>query len=180
MANKIPEDDKALFREAMVGVLPLESPLKCTDKKPIAPIKRKRAMPVEVTLPEFYLSEPYDFSVTANSPINFTRPGLPHQRLNELKKGMISWQARLDLHRLNTTQAKAHFIRFINKAITDKHRSLLIIHGKGGYDGAAPILKNMVNHWLPQIPEVLAFTSALPKHGGVGALYVLLKRFIEP
>ncbi|MGY8862749.1 MAG: Smr/MutS family protein, partial [Pseudomonadales bacterium] len=38
------------------------------------------------------------------------------------------------------------------------------------------IIKSHVNHWLQQLDAVLAFTSALPKDGGTGALYVLLKK----
>lgn len=55
-------------------------------------------------------------------------------------------------------------------------RCLLIIHGKGGIQGAPPVIKNLLNRWLPQINEVIAFHSALPKDGGSGAIYVLLKR----
>ncbi|EXJ09223.1 Smr domain protein [Nitrincola nitratireducens] len=38
------------------------------------------------------------------------------------------------------------------------------------------MIKSCVNDWLQQIPQVLAFTSAQPKDGGTGAVYVLLKR----
>jgi DNA-nicking Smr family endonuclease len=53
---------------------------------------------------------------------------------------------------------------------------VLIIHGKGGYDGGPSLLKSQVNHWLKQMPEVLAYHSAVRQHGGLGAVYVLLKR----
>ncbi|HET8706021.1 MAG TPA: Smr/MutS family protein, partial [Pseudomonadales bacterium] len=42
-------------------------------------------------------------------------------------------------------------------------------------DGREPILKSSVNHWLRQLPQVLAFCSAQPKDGGLGAVYVLVK-----
>lgn len=43
----------------------------------------------------------------------------------------------------------------------------------------APCNKNLLNRWLPQMNEVIAFHSALPKDGGSGAIYVLLKRKIR-
>jgi len=40
----------------------------------------------------------------------------------------------------------------------------------------ARYIKSHVNTWLRQHPQVLGFTSCLPRHGGTGALYVVLKR----
>jgi len=53
---------------------------------------------------------------------------------------------------------------------------MLLIHGKGGYEGAPPVIKNLISRWLPQFDEILAFHSAKAKDGGHGAVYVLLKR----
>lgn len=50
-----------------------------------------------------------------------------------------------------------------------------IVHGKGAHTGQT-LLKTYVNGWLPQLPDVLAFVSALPRDGGAGAVYVLLRR----
>ena len=54
---------------------------------------------------------------------------------------------------------------------------VLIIHGKGSRNSSnAPILKNAVNEQLRRLDAVLAFCSALSEDGGVGALYVMLKK----
>jgi DNA-nicking Smr family endonuclease len=51
-----------------------------------------------------------------------------------------------------------------------------IIHGKGyGSNNQGPIIKPLVNKWLQQRNEILAFCSARPNDGGTGAVYVLLK-----
>ncbi|MGD8310820.1 MAG: Smr/MutS family protein, partial [Chromatiales bacterium] len=50
-----------------------------------------------------------------------------------------------------------------------------IIHGKGGVRGQ-PVLKQKVDQWLPQHPDVLALCSAPSWDGGTGAAYVLLAR----
>jgi len=41
------------------------------------------------------------------------------------------------------------------------------------------VIKNKVNSWLRQHQDVLAFHSAMPKDGGNGAVYVLLKKLHE-
>jgi DNA-nicking Smr family endonuclease len=77
---------------------------------------------------------------------------------------------------LYANPAKEALCQFITEAMHRQQRCVLIIHGKGGQQGTPPVIKNLVNRWLPQINEVLAFYSALPKDGGSGAVYVLLKK----
>ena len=51
--------------------------------------------------------------------------------------------------------------------------------GSGAEDGNGGVLRGAVPRWLNQPtlrPKLLAFCHAQPKHGGDGALYVLLKR----
>lgn len=43
-------------------------------------------------------------------------------------------------------------------------------------DGRKPMIKSHVNTWLRQHPQVLGFSSCLAKHGGTGAVYIILKR----
>jgi len=64
-----------------------------------------------------------------------------------------------------------------------QRRCVLIITGKGfrAKDGAVQtgILRASVPRWLNEAPNrarILAFASARDRHGGGGALYVLLKR----
>ncbi len=58
-------------------------------------------------------------------------------------------------------------------------RCVLVITGKGRVSREGGVLRAEVPRWLDQSPNrarVLAITHAQPKHGGAGALYVLLKR----
>ena len=80
--------------------------------------------------------------------------------------------ASLDLHGLSVAQAKKTLINFLNK---HPKKAVHIIHGKDNRYNTHPILKNHVNHWLKQLPGVIAFHSATTSDGGSGALYVLLK-----
>ena len=67
---------------------------------------------------------------------------------------------------------------FLQTCIEQKFRIALIIHGKGKKETQS-ILKNKINLWLRDLNIVLAFCSALPKHGGTGAVYILLKQSAE-
>ena len=41
------------------------------------------------------------------------------------------------------------------------------------------ILKGCTDHWLRELDTVQAFHSAQPRHGGTGAVYVLLRKSEE-
>jgi DNA-nicking Smr family endonuclease len=172
------DEDKALFREHMRSVKPLHEKTKrvqtAAPKPPIT--RRKHTAPIPETKQAYYLSDTIQESVLSNTILSYAQSGLPNQRFKALKNGHIQWEARLDLHGLKSEMAGESLCRFIQHQAENEKRCLLIIHGKGGHEGAPPVIKNLVNRWLPQLEEVLAFHSALPKDGGCGAVYVLLKR----
>jgi DNA-nicking Smr family endonuclease len=70
--------------------------------------------------------------------------------------------------------------QFITKARKDKHRCVLIVHGRGhNSKDNIPVLKGLLKSWLERgrvAKSVLAFCSARPHDGGAGAMYVLLRR----
>lgn len=172
------DDDKALFRNTVGAVKPLQKTKQVeqiTEKPRISRPKARETF-LKTTEPQLYLSDYYAEEVDANALLSYCSPGIPSKRFRELKSGLIRWEARLDLHGLRPEKAKDTLIHFIVEQSKLSHRCLLIIHGKGSHNGKAPILKNLVNHWLRQFPQVLAFYSALGRDGGNGALYVLLKR----
>ncbi len=174
-------EDKALFENAMQAVKPLNPIMKHTKAtKPFSRpdlIRRAHATAIgDRPAPNYCLSNYVDKTVEAETALTFCRPGLSKKHLSELKKGQYRIEARLDLHGLKPDDARDALCHFIENQQNSNSRCLLIIHGKGGRHGEAPVLKNLVNHWLTQFPGILAFYSALPKHGGTGAVYVLLNR----
>lgn len=186
LASSMPNDflsdeDKALFRRVVEKVKPLPKNKKIVSveaKSPPQATKSPNYSPQSTMTKDhdFYLSDYYTEVVQANTLLSYCSHSIPAKRLRELKSGQISWQARLDLHGLRSDDAKNALIQFIRQQHALAHRCLLIIHGKGSLQGEPPVLKNLVNHWLQQFPQVLAFHSALSRDGGSGALYVLLKR----
>ena len=108
--------------------------------------------------------------------LSFCRPGIQKSIYRKLKKGQYSIGAELDLHGMTIAEAQAALSQFINAVRKENIRCVRIIHGKGfRSSNSGPRLKPMVNQWLRQRNEILAFSSARPIDGGTGAVYVLLK-----
>ncbi|NLW05003.1 MAG: DNA mismatch repair protein MutS [Pseudomonadaceae bacterium] len=106
----------------------------------------------------------------------FHVPDLPLRTLQALRKGLLTWQEGLDLHGFTIEKSRAALSEFIRDGSQIASRCLLLVHGKSyNREGEVPSIKSHVNVWLRQMPEVLAFCSALPKDGGSGALYILLR-----
>ncbi|MDF1758696.1 MAG: Smr/MutS family protein [Legionellaceae bacterium] len=173
----VSEDEKNLFREMMRDVTPLKKqPKAITKKSPIQPVVQKKVYypPIKKS-PRHHLSSYYHKEVQPNCIISYSRDSISKKRLTEIKNAKSRYEAKIDLHGLNPDDASDILVDFIEKQYSLGRRIVLVIHGKGGIRGEAPILKNLVNQWLPQLPHVLLFHSAKPKDGGNGAVYVLLK-----
>lgn len=119
-----------------------------------------------------YISAP----VYPDTVLSYAHARVPTKRFQALKKGQITREATLDLQGLNTEAAREALCQFIETQAQKHERCILLIHGKDAKKGAPPLLKNLINQWLPQFNEVLAFHSAQNKDGGSGAVYVLLKQ----
>ncbi|KTD05444.1 DNA mismatch repair protein-like protein [Legionella gratiana] len=175
--NFVSDEDKALFRECMRSVKPLHEKTRRVTSKTKPPRQpQKSTLKEKEVKKEYYLSDIIIETVLSETILSYSQSSLSHQRFKALKKGQIPWEERLDLHGLQSEKAREMLCQFIQTQTEQGKRCLLIIHGKGGIQGAPPIIKNLLNRWLPQINEVIAFHSALPKDGGSGAIYVLLKR----
>jgi len=179
MADDILSDeDKALFRACVRSVKPLKqnkiSPKASERKKEPLTINKTKTVNKKEQLN--YLSDQIIEPVNAEAVLSWGLKNLPTKRIQELKKGLIKPEARLDLHGCHVDEARHKLIQFIIQQNQKRIRCLLVVHGKGGVKGEVPILKNKVNRWLPQLKEVCAFHSALAKDGGTGAVYILLRK----
>jgi DNA-nicking Smr family endonuclease len=110
-------------------------------------------------------------------PLEFRRDGVQIGVFKKLKQGSYGIEATLDLHRMTIEQASHEVRQFIKEAAGYDLRTLLIVHGKGQHsDSPGVILKSYVNAWLPEFADVQAYVSAQVRHGGLGAVYVLLRK----
>ena len=103
--------------------------------------------------------------------------GVDKATAKRLTGGKFNIEARLDLHGKTQDLALDDLRNFIRGSYESGKRKVLVITGKGPDRGG--VLKNQVPRWLNTegIREyTLMFSYAQPKHGGEGALYVLLKK----
>lgn len=176
-----PNDDHNLFQELMKGVKPVKQNLADLGKprrvKDINHLARRLAATSESSsLTDLGISDGQVRPVNPGENLLFHVPDLPLRTLQALKKGLLSWQEGLDLHGFTIEKSRAALSEFIRDSNRSASRCLLVVHGKSyNREGEVPSIKSHVNVWLKQMPEVLAFCSALPKDGGSGALYILLR-----
>jgi DNA-nicking Smr family endonuclease len=172
--NQLSPEDQALFRQAMRQVKPL-TPAKVRQKPVPPPLKvRPKPLPEEVLLDAPFSDNDYLDLVDSEDGLEYAQPGFSNKLLRELKRGIASWEARLDLHGKTVEEARQALQQFIAACCRQDKTLVLIIHGKG-HSKTKPILKNKLNHWLRESEAVLAFCSAKKEDGGRGALYLRLK-----
>ena len=179
------DDDNALFRRMMHGVTPLRKAhpkaVSTLPKKSPPALKKQRCVNPNLSPPLMAaLSNPLDLLIHAETVLCFGQGQLPSKRFREFKQGAIVYEARLDLHGQYVDAARDALWAFITQHHHQGTRCVLIIHGKGGHNFEPSALKSHVNHWLKQIPGVVAFHSARNRDGGTGAVYVLLKKERKP
>lgn len=169
------KEDKAAFLAAMQGVKPLNFTKRVARPAPVRPKVRPKEQREE-------MDENFPFSdfenleeVSAEEILFFARSGIQNKILRNLRSGKYNAEAILDLHGMTVEEARNSLNQFIVKCRKKGVRHVLIIHGKGRVN-CKPILKNKLNHWLRQTPDILAFSSATKKDGAGGALYVFLRR----
>ena len=123
------------------------------------------------------LSDPVDLRDAAvEEVLFFARAGIQQKAQKKLRRGELPIEEELDLHGYTVNEAKTAIQDFLYECKRQHIRYIRIIHGKGyRSEQKIPVLKTHIAYWLPQINDVLAFSSALPKDGGTGALYVILK-----
>lgn len=163
---------------------------------PPKPARKKRAgvkvgqPPVAVPRPATTATPPVPEAERLAAVARGRVAGLDRRTAERLRKGVFQIDARLDLHGMNREQAHAALRQRIRACHAAGQRCLLVITGKGSRgrqqdDGpyATPEppgrLKREVPGWLAAAdlaPMVLSTAPAIPRDGGSGALYVLLRR----
>lgn len=181
--NKPPPPDKEdleFFKEAMSGVKPTKSfPTKVKSKKNTFEAEKIKLINLKDDKQQIYLSlfDPAELTIGTEDRLFFSRPGLQNKRIKQFTRGEIRQSDYLDLHQMTVEKSRSVVLNFLLQSREHSYSCVRIIHGKGKLlQGGGAKLKNYVNCWLMQIPWVLAFSSAQPRDGGAGALYVLLRR----
>lgn len=196
------KEDEALFRSLMLDVKPLKKRKTISTsikKKPESPkikiiepfspavqdnldkerhslAKKQRVYKPFQPGVTIHYSEDLQEPITSESILQYQMENLSPEHQQKIKKGQLKIDSRIDLHGIERFEAQDRLHRYLEHAKSHGLRNLLIIHGKGSKHGETPILKTHLYLWLRHYPAILAMHSAHSKHGGTGALYVLLKK----
>lgn len=172
-----PLSDSELFRLAVMDVVPLSHDRVHFQPEPPLPLPRQRENDDEAALYEsLYDLSPTDLLLEAGDEPAFLQPGIARSVLRDLRRRHWAVQAELDLHGATREQARELMAMFLAGSFKRGFRCVRVIHGKGlGSPGREPVLKGLVQGWLAQRQEVLAFCQAPASEGGAGAVVVLLR-----
>jgi len=148
--------------------------------RPAAPQKR-RAGSVVASHAAPALPSPHPKpQVRSPAPLSHgSRDGLDRRKAERLRRGKLPIEATLDLHGLRQAEAHRRLEHFLAESQASGKRCLLVVTGKGLHKEEGGVLRGAVPQWLNEPPNrarVLSFDYAQQKHGGSGALYVLLRR----
>lgn len=184
--RRVTPDELELWRHVAQGVRPIRSRRRARQHKEEAP----SASPVKAgKSPPSASAPPKPQPATPARPHQLTHGlshGIDRRQAARFRKGKLAIEGTIDLH--GRTQQDAHddLLAFLKRAHAAGKRSVLVVTGKGmtqgKSEGKTGILRQAVPRWLNEPPFralVLAFDYAEPRHGGEGALYVLVKRARE-
>lgn len=172
-----PDDDDDLFRRSLSDVKPLRHDRVEPHHKKRKPHPARHLEDEARVLKDMMSDDFVPEDIETGEHLFFARPGLQTKVLRKLRRGQFRIDDELDLHGLTVTEARQALTGFLQHCLAENNRCVRIIHGKGlGSAHRGPVLKQMLNKWLPLRDEILAFSSALPVDGGTGAIYVLLRK----
>ncbi|GAA0313791.1 hypothetical protein GCM10009087_25180 [Sphingomonas oligophenolica] len=102
----------------------------------------------------------------------------------QLSRGLVSPDRSIDLHGHNLGSAHALLDSALEQAVRDGDRVILLVTGKPPLPSSARphargAIRAAVGDWLAgsrHAGAIAAVRGAHPRHGGAGALYIILRR----
>lgn len=171
MHRPINAEERALWRKVIATVRPLEGrPPQPPEQKPEAPAS---------------LAPPIASRPAEKRPPAKARPGttLDSTWDRRLARGAIAPDLIVDLHGHSLASAYDLLDRRLEQAIAAGDRLVLLITGKAPTDDRRPVargaIRAAVGDWLAasrHARSIAAVRNAHPRHGGTGALYIILRR----
>jgi DNA-nicking Smr family endonuclease len=178
------DDDEDLFRAAVTGVAPLKVPSKAAQPRAQPTLsQRTRRKSAEVdkqpSIDPNYLTLGEVKQLAPHELVSWKKDGVQEGVFKKLRLGQYPLEGRLDLHRKTVKEAREELFDFVRMALAKGWRCVLINHGRGERSPTPARIKSYTIAWLAQIPEVLAYHHPERRHGGAGAVYVLLRKSAE-
>jgi DNA-nicking Smr family endonuclease len=165
--RKLSAEERALWRRVVESVQPIHHVVEDAKEAP-APAP---------AAPKARIVQP------APAPVRKAAPGttLDGSWDRRLSRGLAQPDATLDLHGHNLTTAYALLDDRLARAISSGARLLLLITGKPRAEGSEKrgAIRAAVGDWLAasrHAANIAAVRNAHPRHGGAGALYIVLRK----
>ncbi len=183
MARLSPED-VALWRKVAESVTPLKG-----RRLPALPALPIRSGPIEPPPLSFAPAKPGLGKPAAAKPA--PAPPRPHANTldggwdKRLSKGSVAPDRTIDLHGHNLHGAHALLDHALGEAIRQGARLVLLITGRPARDNprlpptTRGVIRASVVDWIAAGPwgsHIAAIRAAHPRHGGSGALYLVIRR----
>lgn len=188
MTRRLDPEESALWQRVTATVRPIArrtSRTACTDTTgtdgpvstaPPGPVARKGRVPP--------LRVPAATPVTQQKPLADSLDGGWDRRL---RRGVTQPDWTIDLHGHTLSSAQSLLDRVLDQAVAEGVRVLLLITGKPprdddrAFDGRPRrgLIRASIGQWLESsrhASRIAAVRNAHPRHGGAGALYLILRR----
>jgi len=178
-----PPTEEALFEDAMTDVREIAAfrVLPCAKASKRAAPSRKNHDPDDDALDILRQiaggSHPINLSDTQEY-IEWTNADIAGEVTGKLHTGHFSVQGYIDLHGYTGDEVNEQLDGFLAEAFRKDWRCVKIIHGRGLRSVKGPVLKDAVIKRLAgrYRKRITAFVTARQCDGGLGALYVLLRK----
>ena len=177
-SGSLSPEDRALWARVTHDVTPLTE--KSINSPDFSDPEDNEGQPQWSKAHDQRVAEPSKITTQYTSYLHGQAPGLDKRTQMRLRRGQVDIEARLDLHGMIQSEAHERMCRFLEASRNSGYRAVLVITGKGlRRDGQIGILRSAVPRWLNEPPLrdwIKAFDHAIPRDGGEGALYILLRR----
>lgn len=185
--RRLSQGEEELWRRVVARVAPLKKQADMAIALDIKPAPQAETVVMHSAYAEIELPPPADPRERPGSRAYkpLAQPALDRRTAQRLQRGQLAIEGRLDLHGMTQKEAYPALVRFISASRTMNRRLVLVVTGKGwNPDASRPeeaigVLRRSVPRWLASAPftqHVAGVRDAHLKHGGSGALYVMLRR----
>lgn len=181
--RRLSPEEQALWKALAKTVRPLrrvrpkplavDEPIAKADAPPVPPRVRGRVPPVRPPDPP---------AVQRPAPV----PVLDSSWEKKIRGGRLVPDMSVDLHGLNLAAAHLRLDRLLGDAVMSDARVLLVVTGKPrshrplpGESGKRGAIRAEIGDWLARSPyagRIASVRAAHLRHGGEGALYIILRR----
>lgn len=183
MSRPLSPEERLLWRRVTADVRPASAPASTEKVGPPLPIGKPA--PVRTAVP------------VRSTPVLAARPRVAPAKPTGAATLDASWDRRLrngqvepdrvvDLHGLTLDAAHRRAIEAVKNAVRDGDRIVVLITGRAPAAGTSRIdmplrgiIRASIGDWLAASPvagRIAAVRAAHPRHGGAGAIYIVLRR----